>query len=109
MSNAKFSRTASWPSAMLDWKRSKRHTKQYMAIRWPFRKLNEPEPESPDSDTEASPELQRRVRDAVNKGGRELNLSRLGLTRVPEVSDLVPQLEFLDISHNQLAALPEWL
>jgi len=73
-----------------------------------------------------------RVEDALRSGTYELNLSRLGLTRLPkELGDLqhltslnlaanrlrtlpdvlrrLSQLRFLFLNHNEIASLPEWI
>jgi len=53
--------------------------------------------------------VESRIREAVETRVKELKLSVLGLTRLPESLGKLTLLERLDVSHNQLTALPDSL
>src|SRR5579883_3406514 len=54
-------------------------------------------------------EAERRIQKAQQTNATYLDLSRLGLTRVPEAIDQLTQLTRLDLDQNQLTSVPETL
>ncbi|MFN6499846.1 MAG: COR domain-containing protein [Nostoc sp. DedQUE01] len=53
------------------------------------------------------PEVKQRIEKAQREGAKELNLSGMELTEVPEAIASLTQLQQLDLSSNQLTILPE--
>ncbi|MFA6562972.1 MAG: COR domain-containing protein [Verrucomicrobiia bacterium] len=54
-------------------------------------------------------EAERKIEEARQSGSKELNLSSMGLTELPESLGQLKQLQTLDLSTNRLTALPESL
>ena len=54
-------------------------------------------------------EAEQRIEKCMSDGRRDLNLSRLGLTRFPISLRRFKRLEELDVTNNLLPTLPEWL
>lgn len=64
-------------------------------------------PPSPDNDKRA--DAKHRIQSAAQAKASGLDLSDLGLTRLPESIGQLTQLEKLNIGANRLTALPDWL
>src|SRR5215472_1707282 len=54
-------------------------------------------------------EAERRIREAVEAGNTKLYLRRLDLTEVPASLAALKNLDYLDLSGNNLTSIPEWL
>ena len=54
-------------------------------------------------------EAERRIREAVEAGNTKLYLRRLDLTEAPASLAALKNLDYLDLSGNNLTSIPEWL